>query len=116
MGMQPWPDYGGKVVSIHSSDEWKRLLESSPMVIIDCYATWCPPCKAAAPVYARMSEEYQGCVFAKMNVDEVPDLSQSLQVKAMPTFKLFRGLSELDMVQGFNEQRIRDLLVEHGCD
>ena len=28
------------------------------LTIVDFYATWCPPCKAAVPLYAKMSEDY----------------------------------------------------------
>jgi len=114
---QPWPDYGGSVVSVHSLGEWQELQKanSESLVMIDCYATWCPPCKAAAPVYAKMSEEYQGCTFAKMNVDEARDLGSKLGISAMPTFKLFRGDAELGAVQGFNQNAIRSLLTQHGA-
>ena len=59
---QPWPDFGGNIISLKSVDEWQDTLSKADaagkVVVVDAYATWCPPCKAAAPVYARMSEEY----------------------------------------------------------
>ena len=57
---------------------------------MDAYATWCPPCKAAAPKYAQMSEQFtaDSCVFAKFNTDEVGELAKKLEISAMPTFKV----------------------------
>ena len=86
---QPWPDYGGRLTSIHSLAEWDALLTGDgkgKTVIIDAYATWCPPCKAAAPVYAKLSEQFSAetTVFAKVNVDEARDVAQRLEISAMP--------------------------------
>ena len=29
-----------------------------PLMILDCYATWCSPCKMIAPVFEQFSEHY----------------------------------------------------------
>ena len=74
---QPWPDFGGRITSLKTAEAWQQLLsdadKAGKVVVVDAYATWCPPCKAAAPVYAKMSEEYSAetTVFAKFNTDEV---------------------------------------------
>ena len=90
---QPWPDYGGRLTSIHSVDEWSALLrsaaQSNQLVVVDCYATWCPPCRVAAPAFARMSEKYDAR-FAKVDVDEASELQALLRVSVLPTFKIFR--------------------------
>lgn len=45
---QPWPEVGGNVTTIHSLAEWRELLAKGGLVLVDCYATWCPPCKVTA--------------------------------------------------------------------
>lgn len=117
---RPWPDFGGKITSVHSVAEWDALLASSQdkVVVVDAYATWCPPCKAAAPVYARLSESFTEatCVFAKFNTDEVRELGQQLEISAMPTFKIFKSGQEVDCKQGFpGEATLRQILQSHGA-
>jgi thiol-disulfide isomerase/thioredoxin len=91
---QPWPDFGGCLTKVHNCQEWDELLKRPDrLVVIDAYALWCPPCKQAAPVYAKLSEEFtpETCCFAKVDVDEARDVSQRLGIQAMPTFKARSG-------------------------
>ena len=115
------PDFGGKITSLHSLAEWDALLADAAakgkVVIVDAYATWCPPCKAAAPVYARMSEEYDeaSCVFAKFNTDDVRELGSKLGISAMPTFKVFKAKKEVGEQRGWSEKAVRTLLEANGA-
>lgn len=93
---QPWPDFGGRISKVHDLKEWEALLKESgadKVVVIDAYATWCGPCRTAAPTYAKLSEEFteQSCCFAKVDVDNARDVSQKLGISAMPTFKVFKN-------------------------
>ncbi|EOD18409.1 hypothetical protein EMIHUDRAFT_420431 [Emiliania huxleyi CCMP1516] len=112
---QPWPDYGGNITAVKSLEDWRSLLNGSSLTLVDCYATWCPPCKAAAPVFARMSEEYPDVTFAKVNVDDAADVAKQLGISAMPTFKLFRGSEELGTQRGWSEGQVREMLDKAGA-
>lgn len=70
------------------------LLTSTPYLIADFYATWCPPCKQIAPIYAHLSSTHASpgkFTFVKINVDEQRELAATHGVSAMPTFVLFKG-------------------------
>ncbi|KAK5211078.1 thioredoxin trx1 [Exophiala xenobiotica] len=87
------------------------------LVVVDCFATWCGPCKVMAPELVKFSEsqEFKDKVdFYKIDVDEVPDIAQELGVRAMPTFMLFKNGEKVGEVVGANkkalEQAIKDNL------
>jgi thioredoxin 1 len=64
----------------------------------------------------RMSQEemFKDVFFAKIDVDELPDLSKELGIKAMPTFVVFKnGEISDEKVLGAKPQEVRDLLVKH---
>lgn len=55
--------------------------------VIDFYATWCGPCKAIAPLFDSLMEEYHGEVeFVRVDVDEDSATAQQYKIEAMPTF------------------------------
>jgi len=78
------------VHNINSMADFKSALAQPGGLVIDCFATWCGPCKVIAPKVVEFSKKYPGTRFYKVDVDEVPDVAQELNITAMPTFVLFK--------------------------
>jgi len=67
----------------------------------DFYAEWCPPCKAMAPVFEELKEEFAGKVeFKKINVDEQADKPAEFKVMSIPTFVIVKDGEEVDRKMG----------------
>jgi thioredoxin 1 len=79
------------------------LLNAHAYLIADFYATWCPPCKQIAPIYAQLSAAHAlsaQLVFVKINVDEQRELAAKYGVTAMPTFLVFKNGQKIKEVRG----------------
>jgi len=109
---------GSLVKKISTDEEWKEMCKASEgkIIIVDFYATWCPPCATAAPVFAKMSQEFSSykspaVELWKVDVDGSHNISKSQGISAMPTFKFFRSsggsLIELETVRGWSESNLR---------
>ena len=88
----PIAETSGKVHKITTAAELETLLSSTKHVVVDFYADWCPPCRAIAPVFSELAEnnaEPGQLAFAKVNVDNVSNVSGRYGVSAMPTFLIF---------------------------
>lgn len=100
---------------MYSKDEYKRVLEEAgdDLVVLDCFATWCGPCKQIAPKVVEMSKKHEKAHFYKIDVDELAELAAELGVRAMPTFFLFKGGEKVAEVVGANERELGDLILKH---
>ena len=79
------------VIEITKANYKKEVLESKTSVILDAYATWCPPCKAVAPMFDELSNDMNGKVkFVKFDVDSDPSFAKELDITAMPTFLMIK--------------------------
>jgi thioredoxin 1 len=71
---------------------FQGILQSGTLVFIDFYADWCGPCKMIASSVDKLAEEFQGKVkFARVNIDENPDIARRFDVRSIPTLMIFRS-------------------------
>ena len=112
---QPFPKVtGSKVIEVKGLAQWKEQLkkgkDEGKLVMADFFATWCPPCRAAAPIYGQLSIDNPEVIFLKVNVDEVPAVSQLNKISAMPTFKAYINEAEVNSVRGWSESAVRQMV------
>lgn len=89
-------------VSQLTTEQFSRevLLANQP-VVVDFFGTWCPPCRALAPILDTLAGAFSGQVkVVKVNVDEEPDLAERYQIRTVPTLLFFSGGRMVDRTVG----------------
>ncbi|OHF00498.1 thioredoxin [Colletotrichum orchidophilum] len=100
------------VHNVRSAEEFNTIIKEKPFVLVDAFATWCGPCKTMAPALLKHSEDSanKGIHFIKIDVDELPDVSQELNIRSMPTFIIFNNGKRAQEVVGANLKGLRNLV------
>lgn len=87
---------------IASADEFHEALSKAEKpLIVDFWADWCKPCLAMNPILDDLERRYGDDIkFAKVNVDDVPEVAEQAGVMGIPTLILFRNGEEAGRLVG----------------
>ncbi len=73
-------------------ETFQEIINSDKPVLVDFYAQWCAPCKAMSPMVEAVGKEVQGKArVLKIDVDKNQALASKYQIRAVPTFMIFKN-------------------------
>ncbi|XP_037348977.1 thioredoxin domain-containing protein 8 isoform X2 [Talpa occidentalis] len=84
---------------IKNMDELKAFLKAAgnKLVVVEFSAKWCGPCKRISPLIHAMSQQYQNVMFASIDVDDAQELAEMYNIRAIPTFLLFKETQKVNL-------------------
>lgn len=101
------------IVTDQSFSEY--VLNAAGLVLLDCWAPWCGPCRMIGPIMEQLATEAQGRYrVAKLNVDDNPRTASQFQIQSIPTMLLFKNGKLIDRLIGAHpKQTIMAKLAQH---
>ncbi|KAL1755622.1 thioredoxin-like protein [Schizophyllum commune] len=102
------------IKDIHSYDEFKEIISTDKIVVIDCWANWCGPCRMISPIFDALAGRYTAIGAYKVNVDEQMEVGDEIGVRAMPTFVAYQNGSKLAELVGASPPALYDMFQKLG--
>ena len=84
-----------------SDANFDSAIKSSPVVVVDCWAPWCGPCRILAPTIEALAKDFDGKVrFYKLNTDDNPRVAAQFRIRSIPTLFIFSDGKLADTIIG----------------
>ncbi|MEO0532437.1 MAG: thioredoxin [Cyanobacteria bacterium P01_A01_bin.123] len=91
----------GTATFIQDETEFDSLLANETLLVVDCTATWCGPCKLVAPLMDQLADDYSDRVKVfKVDLDENRPVAKRFGIKSIPAVLFFKQGELADTVVG----------------
>jgi thioredoxin 1 len=92
----------GQVLTVTDGTFNRQVIEAKTPVLVEFGASWCPPCRAVAPILAQLSDELAGrLAIVTMDTDADPQVAASLGIMGLPTFVVYKSGAAVEQFVGF---------------
>lgn len=99
--------------AVGTNDFASEVEQAAGAVLVDFTATWCPPCRALAPVLESIASQYEGRVkVVKVDVDENGALASRFGVQGIPNLLFFKDGQVVNQAVGFQSEAQLSALLD----
>mgnify|MGYP003460545964 FL=1 len=78
-------------IFIQDETEFDSLLAAESLLVVDCTATWCGPCKLVAPLIDKLADDFSDrAKIMKLDIDENKSIAKRFGLRSIPAVMFFK--------------------------
>jgi thioredoxin 1 len=94
-----------QVLTLNDTNFQTQVLESDRPVLVDFWASWCPPCRKLAPTIDELARTHgESAKIGKLDVDQNPETASSYGISSIPAVLVFQGGREVERIVGLQSR------------
>jgi thioredoxin 1 len=98
---------------IKDESEFESRLAAANVLVVDCTATWCGPCKLVSPIIDRLAVDYSDrAEIFKLDVEPNRDLAKRLGIRNIPAVILFKAGEKVETLVGVKSYEDYSLAID----
>lgn len=103
------------IINITKENFKQQVLEADKPVLVDFWAQWCVYCRRIAPAFDKIAQQQEDkLIFAKINIDDVPEIAEEYGIDTIPTLLMFKnGKIEGQIVAPDSKARIEEFIQQY---
>lgn len=91
----------GAAAFIQDRAEFDNLLATESILVVDCTATWCGPCKLIGPLIDDLADTYDDrAKVMKLDIDANKPIAKQFAVKSIPAVMFFKQGELVETIVG----------------
>ncbi len=90
-------------IEIADESQLNDVVQTYDVVLVDCYADWCGPCKMMDPVVKQLASTTDAAI-AKLDVDANQALAGKLGARSIPTFIIYANGEPVQRMVGAQDK------------
>ncbi|CAI5513074.1 unnamed protein product, partial [Closterium sp. Naga37s-1] len=101
------------VTEVTSAEAFEAAAKEGAPVAVHFWAAWCEPCKHMDVVFGQLAVENPHAKFLRVEAEEVPELSETYSVSAVPFFVFLKDGKVVDRLEGANPPELAHKVALH---
>uniref|UniRef100_A0A9J2PSC1 Glutaredoxin domain-containing protein n=1 Tax=Ascaris lumbricoides TaxID=6252 RepID=A0A9J2PSC1_ASCLU len=100
---------------LQSKKDFEEFTSDDSVSVVHFAAKWVDVCARLDSILGELHDELKSFKCARIEAEQVPEVSLEFSIQAAPTLLLFKAGKEVDRINGFNPGGIKAAILKHSA-